>query len=93
VTIPDIPENCHPVWHRYVVSTHKPREKVISAALEKEIYIGYGVRTPIHRLLKMKPEHFVNSENAYQNSISLPIYPDLTSDQQEQIISFLKGFV
>jgi len=92
-TIPVIPEHCFPVWHRYIISTHKPREEVIRAARKKEICIGYGVRTPIHRLLKMNPTHFVNSEKAYEYSISLPLYPDLTSDQQEQVISFLKGFV
>ncbi|MBN1880317.1 DegT/DnrJ/EryC1/StrS aminotransferase family protein [bacterium] len=91
--LPVIPERSRSVWHRYIVETDRSREAIIQAAAREGIQIGFGVRTPIHRLLNIKGAEFPNSDYAYRFSISLPIYPDLTLEDQDRIISFIRDFI
>lgn len=91
--IPRPPECSRPVWHRYVIGTGERREDLIKAAVLNGIQVGYGVKTPIHRLLNLDPMRFPNSERASQFSVSLPIYPDLTLDEQDRIIGFVREFL
>ncbi|MCD4653223.1 DegT/DnrJ/EryC1/StrS family aminotransferase [bacterium] len=93
VHIPQVSLKVRPSWHRYIISTHKSRDLVIEAANKSGICLGYGVKTPIHRLLKMDPLKFSASEHAWNYTVSLPIYPDLTELEQERIIQFLRKFL
>lgn len=47
------------------------------------------VFNPIYRLLKKSPKDFPNSEWAYKNLISIPIYPALSNYEIEKIREFL----
>jgi perosamine synthetase len=73
-------------WYRYVIQTDIQRDEMIKLARESGIQLGKGVLTPLHRLLGQDAGKFPHSEHACQFTVSLPIYPDLTNQQQTHII-------
>jgi len=81
---------CQPVWHRCIIGLNMDRETLIHAAGLEGIHLGYGVRTPLHRLVRKAPRDFPFSEHAWRSTVSLPIYPDLTELEQERIIECIK---
>ncbi|MBN1550356.1 DegT/DnrJ/EryC1/StrS aminotransferase family protein, partial [bacterium] len=78
ITIPWSYPSAKSVYYRYVIETPKPRDEVIKRANELGVRFGFGVKTPLHRLLKKKIKEFPNSEKAYKYSVSIPIYPGLS---------------
>lgn len=91
--VPGPDTRCEPVWHRFVIGLEMQREKMMDAARADGIQFGFGVKTPLHRLLKLPPEHYPESEHAWRHSVSLPIYPDLTESEQERIIQCVRRCV
>src|SRR5690606_31296295 len=91
---------CHPentdVWHLYVVQV-EDRDRVLAGLLDQGIGAGVHYPTPVH--LTRAYEHlghregeFPVAEAAARRILSLPIYPHITADQQEQVVrSLLKA--
>lgn len=48
---------------------------------------------PHYRRLGFKPENYPNAQKYYQEALSIPLFYDLTDDQQEQVISAIKELV
>ena len=80
--------------HLYIIRVLKNR----NAIFEKLRNNGVGVnihyipiyRQPYYRKFNFNFDEFRNSEDYYSQAISLPIYPGLTQDQQQFIISIIK---
>ncbi len=85
-------------FHLYVIEVIK-RKELHSYLREKNIYaqIHYAPShlMPYYRNQGWKIGDLPNSEDYYQNCLSLPIFPTLTSEEQEfvihQIIKFYEG--
>lgn len=45
---------------------------------------------PHYRSLGFKPEDYFNAQNYYQETLSIPLFYDLTDEQQEHVITALK---
>lgn len=45
---------------------------------------------PHYRRLGFRPEDYPNAQKYYQKTLSIPLFYDLTDDQQEQVISSIK---
>ncbi len=85
------------IFNQYTVAI--PKRDKITAKL-KEAGIGFEVYYPIpfHKqecfaYLRHDPDEFPVSNRASQEVLSLPIYPELTEAEQEEVISIIKKLV
>lgn len=85
------------VYNQYVIMSNEI--KLIEEAFREE-RIGYGryYPLPLHmqkcfESLGYKKEDFPNSELASKEALALPIYPELSNDQQERVIKAIKKAV
>ena len=83
-------------WHLYIVQVKNcDRRQVFEAMLEK----GIGVNVhyipvymhPYYQEHGYENVHCANAEEIYSHIISLPLYPGLTSEQQDYVIDTLKS--
>jgi len=86
------PGNEH-VWHLYVVRV-PDRDKVLDALHAAGIGAGIHYPAPVHllpgwRFLGLGPNSFPRAEAYAAEILSLPIFPGITSDQQERVASTL----
>ncbi|MGZ8733791.1 MAG: DegT/DnrJ/EryC1/StrS family aminotransferase [Acidimicrobiia bacterium] len=87
------PGNEH-VWHLYVVRV--PRRDAVLSALH-EVGIGAGVHYPIpvhlqgaFRCLGHQPGDFPEAERAASEILSLPLFPEITPEQQQRVVDALE---
>ncbi len=88
-----VPGNQH-VWHLYVVRV--PRRDAVLAALH-DAGIGAGVHYPIpvhlqgaFRDLGHEPGDFPEAERAAREILSLPLFPEITEQQQQRVVDALE---
>ncbi|MGQ5637589.1 MULTISPECIES: DegT/DnrJ/EryC1/StrS family aminotransferase [unclassified Streptomyces] len=88
------PGNVH-VWHLYVVQVVGADRDDVVGKLNAE-GIGAGVHypapvhlTPAYRHLGYGPGDFPNAEKAAERILSLPLYPQITPDQQQRVVDAL----
>ena len=72
------------IYFRFVIGSETNAIVWIQAAAAKKIICPQPVHKPLHRLLKL--EGYPNTEKAWQQSISVPIYPSLSDKELERII-------
>lgn len=90
LTLPRIAPNMESVWHLYVVLS--PKREAIAKILEgKGIATGYHYPYPLH--LHKAYEHlgyragdFPVAERIANECLSLPIFPEMTNEQQTEVI-------
>jgi dTDP-4-amino-4,6-dideoxygalactose transaminase len=83
------------VWHLYVVRV-PDRDRVLAALDTAGIGVGVHYPTPVHltpayRHLGLGRGTFPVSEGAARTLLSLPMYPHLTSEQQEHVVEVLNA--
>ena len=88
-----LPGNEH-VWHLYVVRV--PRRDAVLAALH-DAGIGAGIHYPIpvhlqgaFRDLGYGPGDFPEAERAASEILSLPLFPEITPEQQQRVVDALE---
>jgi len=82
------PTDAGRIYFRYVIGLEFESTALIQNLQQKGIMCAKPVYRPLHRYMKQKG--FVNSDNAWRNSISLPIYPGLTRNEVDRILSTFK---
>jgi len=89
------PGNLH-IYNQYVIRV--PKRDELQAYL-KEHHIGNAIYYPIplhlqecFEYLEYKPGHFPESEKAAAKTIALPVYPELTQEQQDYVIERISNF-
>jgi len=75
------------IYFRFVIKPITRAADWIEKATEKKITCSLPVHKPLHRLLKI--EGYSNTEQAWQQSISVPIYPSLTEKEHDRIIDMV----
>ena len=91
--IPIVPDGHRSVWAQYTVR-HKNRDNIQSMLKEKGIttMIYYPIpmhMQPAYKNYKYKNMHLPNSEILAKEVLSLPIFPDMKTKDQDYIISNL----
>jgi len=76
------------IYFRYVVGTDFACSKMIEQIQGHGIMCEKPVHTPIHRLLDL--DGFSETEKAWKQTISIPIYPSLTEKETDRIIRDFK---
>lgn len=88
-------KDCNNSWHLYVIQVLGiDRKKVFDFLRQK----GIGVNVhyipvytqPYYRQHGYKEIQCINAEQIYHNFISLPMYPDLTKEEQQYVIENVK---
>lgn len=85
------------IYHCYVIRT--PRRDELVEHLKAEgigVVIHYPLPLhlqPAYEDLGYQPGDFPISEACAREVLSLPMYPELTSEQQERVVEVVKGFV
>jgi len=92
IQLPDIKKQSISSWHLFVIRFKNSRiRKAIYDALHVK---GIGVqvhyipiyRQPFYQQFGFQYSNFPNCEQYYQTCLSLPIYPELSQEQQQYII-------
>jgi dTDP-4-amino-4,6-dideoxygalactose transaminase len=97
VDVPYEPSWSRAVYHLYVVRTDD-REGLMAHL--KEAGIGTGIHYPIplhfqkaYRTLNYRPGDFPVTELAAEAIVSLPMFPNLTAEQQARVVKHVLSFV
>lgn len=94
VKLPIVPAYAKSAWHLFVIELlQHDREIVFKRLRESGILVNVHyipIHTqPYYQNLGFKNGDFPNSEAYYDKAISLPIFPSLTEQQQDHVISVL----
>lgn len=89
----DMPFRKH-IFFRYCIKLRKPIDPVIKFLHQNGVWAERPIFSPLHLLDHQKPINkrldFIGTEEAWMNTISLPIYPDLKNKEIEWEICLLK---
>ena len=96
ITAPHVEEFSTPVYHQYVIRV--PRRDDLQAHLKRR---GVGTRVfypmPLHlqpcfKSLGGKKGDFPQTERACREVLALPIYPGLTTEEQDYVVENIRRF-
>ena len=84
------------VYHQYVLRAQR-RDELFAHLQERKIGAGVYYPVPLHlqecfAYLGHKPGEFPHAEQAAAEVLALPIYPELTDNQQEVVVEAIKAF-
>lgn len=96
IKIPVINNHADSVYHLYVIQTPK-RDRLIGYLNSLGIQTGIHYPKPLHlqkslRFLGYKKGDFPIAESLSSKILSLPMYPELTFNQQDYIVESIKRF-
>lgn len=96
IVLPVFPKNTTHVFHLFVIKVES-RDKLFNYLKSKRIQCGIHYPVPIHlqpayeKMFKTK-KRFPVTEKISKKIISLPIYPELSEEQQLYIVTQIKKF-
>jgi dTDP-4-amino-4,6-dideoxygalactose transaminase len=93
---PVAPKDMRHVHHVYAVY-HPQRDALMAHLTEKGIATGIHYPIPVHLQpcfseLGHKPGDFPLAERASAQTLSLPMFPEMTAAQQDEVVAALKSF-
>jgi len=91
--LPFVPDGVAPVWHLFVVRTPR-RDDLLARLREQGIEAGIHYPLPLHlqpayTSLGLGPGSFPVTEAAARQVLSLPLFPEMTDEQQERVAAAL----
>jgi dTDP-4-amino-4,6-dideoxygalactose transaminase len=96
VRLPVEPANCYHVYNQFTIRVQKRdqlREYLTANGIPTEVYYPHPLHTqPAFAYLGFRQGQFPHAEAASQEVVSLPIYPELTHEQQELIVDNIARF-
>ena len=99
---PHVMEGANPSWHIYVVRVafgqiSKTKQQLFEAMKEQGVMLNLHYipvhRQPYYEKLGFRQGDFLQSEKYYEEAFTLPLYYDLTNDEQEQIVDVLRSIL
>ncbi len=92
--LPVVTDGNASAWHIYMIEVPHSRREIFARLQEKGIgvnvhYIPIHLQ-PYYRQLGFEPGNFPHAEQFYAGAITLPLYPDLTAEQQAYVIDCVK---
>ncbi|MDQ6799053.1 MAG: DegT/DnrJ/EryC1/StrS family aminotransferase [Actinomycetota bacterium] len=94
----DLPPEAPPGWrHAYhlfavrVADRHDVYRRMRDAGIGVQVHYVPIYRHPLYADLRLGPEDFPVTEAVYAGLLSLPMYPDLTDDEQNQVVRALEA--
>jgi len=97
IALPQEPANTHSVWHCFVIeldSRDQIRKQLQDAGIETGLHYPCPVHLqPAYAHLGYQPGAFPFSERLATRCLSLPIYPELSTEQIEIVCATLKELI
>ncbi len=97
ITLPVEPDGCFHVYNQYTVRSPQRdalKEHLRAAGIPTEIYYPLPLHLqPAFAYLGHKPGDFPQSELASEQAISLPVFPEMTHEQQRSVVAAISEFV
>ncbi|MDW8038125.1 MAG: DegT/DnrJ/EryC1/StrS family aminotransferase [Thermoguttaceae bacterium] len=96
--LPQVQPRCRHVWNQYVIRVpNKQRDRLrqflAEAKIGTEIYYPLGLhQQECFGFLGYRPGDLPYTERAAQEVLALPIFPELTANEQERIVSAIAAF-
>jgi dTDP-4-amino-4,6-dideoxygalactose transaminase len=97
VTAPQHLPSTEPVYHCYTIRLDEGYDRDAVVQQLKDAGVGVGVHYPIplhlqpaYRFLELETGSFPVSEKASSEVLSLPIYAELTDEQQDYVVEKLR---
>jgi dTDP-4-amino-4,6-dideoxygalactose transaminase len=96
VTVPVETAGCTHVYHQYTIRAE--RRDALQAHLEQSgigtaVYYPLPLHLqPVFRELGGQPGDLPDTEQACREVLSLPMFPELTAEQQEYVVTCVHGF-
>ncbi|MCM8795565.1 MAG: DegT/DnrJ/EryC1/StrS family aminotransferase, partial [Candidatus Omnitrophica bacterium] len=86
------------IYHQYVIKLNQPSNGLIKHLRKKGIDSRIYYPLPLHlqpcfKYLGYKKGDFPEAEKAAQQTLAIPIYPDLTRQQMDYIVESIKEFL
>ncbi len=96
IIVPYEPDWSRAVYHLYVIRTQK-RDALQSFLSERNIATGLHYPVPLHKqkayaTTKLYKGSLLISERVAQEILSLPMYPGITEEQQQQVVRNIREF-
>jgi dTDP-4-amino-4,6-dideoxygalactose transaminase len=95
ITSPVVRDQCHHVYHLYVIAVNK-RNELVKFLQNKNIIAGVHYSTPIHKMpaysSRSSRGSLMQTNKLANRVISLPIYPELDVIEQDMVISRIREF-
>ena len=87
----------HSVYHLYVVRSPR-RDELVETLRSQGIEAGVHYPLPLHlqpayAFLRHQPGSFPVAEAAAEQVLSLPLFPEMTSEQQDRVVKAIKEAV
>ena len=98
LTLPKALANCRHVWNQYVIRVPGGRRDALRESMSKakigtEIYYPLGLHDQeCFRYLGYKPGDLPETERAAREVLALPIFPELTAEEQQLVVSRIAEF-
>jgi dTDP-4-amino-4,6-dideoxygalactose transaminase len=91
------PDGRH-IFHQYVIRVPQHRDRIAQHLKDRGVGTKVYYPIPLHlqqcfEYLGYKPGDFPESEAAALETLALPIYPELTEDQQRYVVDSIRSFV
>jgi len=77
------------IYYRYVVKLRRGAESFLKLSKEKGVNCERPVFKPLHRYLGLSG--FTHTDSAWEDAVSIPIYPTLTEKEAQEIIDLVKS--
>ncbi|WP_347904738.1 UDP-4-amino-4,6-dideoxy-N-acetyl-beta-L-altrosamine transaminase [Pseudomonas purpurea] len=99
VTLPSVQPGAESAWHLYVVrlqlehitlSQREVFDALRDAGLGVNLHYIPVHLQPYYQALGFKEGDFPEAERYFSQALSLPLYPDLTDDQQDEVVEILR---
>jgi dTDP-4-amino-4,6-dideoxygalactose transaminase len=92
--LPSVRANCEPVWHLFVVQ-HPERDRIRAELEVRGIQTGLHYPIPVHlqpayRGLGYEPGDFPVTERVARECFTLPLFPEITEQQQDVVVRALE---
>lgn len=96
IQVPFEKENRYAVYHLYIIQTDL-RDELMAFLQEKGISSGVYYPVPLHlqevyKDLGYDRESLIESEKAAKGTMALPLYPEMTEEEQQYVISVVREF-
>lgn len=97
VVTPFVREEARHIFHQYVLRVPKHRDDLVKHLAENGVGTGIYYPIPLHRqecfaFLGYRAGDCPEAERAAKETIALPIYPELTENQQRHVVDSLLSF-
>jgi dTDP-4-amino-4,6-dideoxygalactose transaminase len=89
IVTPTLQEGCNSSWHLYVIQVQERRkvfDRLRRAGIGVNVHYIPVYKHPYYQRNGYQMVKCENAEKLYEHIISLPLYPDLTEEQQDYVI-------